>query len=61
MTTYMMYSRDSQGLITRLYESEVEDTSPYTKEECLKGWPESRVFWQTMEDGSAVGIVPKTE
>ena len=60
MTKYILYIRTTEGTIERknyavfhCYDS----LDPYTHEEPLVGWPESKVFWAN-KSGPSVGMAP---
>lgn len=61
MTEYVLYIRSKAGTIERKSNYPIfwcyEWLVPYTHEEPLVGWPESKVFW-AREIGPSVGIAP---
>ncbi|KIO48437.1 hypothetical protein [Nitrosospira sp. NpAV] len=61
MSKYVTYIRTDEGIIERKPAAIVthsdESLDPYTHEEPLVGWPESRVYWAN-KVGPSVGIAP---
>lgn len=60
MNTYVLYIRTESNAILRhghITFSWPDLFEPYVHEECLEGWPETKVFWRH-DSGASVGLAP---